>query len=83
MDIKLELNEATMPLAQLETLIQILAQQKATISLLSDKHSKTVDESDNLYKDVMTEVDEYYQKIYENLFAKYSTVNPIDILPNK
>ena len=83
MDIKLELNEATMPLAQLETLIQILAHQKATISLLCDNHSKTVDESDNLYKDVMTEVDEYYQKIYENLFAKYSTVNPNDILPKK
>lgn len=83
MDIKLKLTDDTMPLAQLDTLIQILAHQKATISLLCDKHSKTVDESDNLYKDVMTEVDEYYQKIYENLFAKYSTVNPNDILPNK
>ena len=83
MDIKLKLTDDTMPLAQLDTLIQILAHQKATIPLLCDKHSKTVDESDNLYKDLMTEVDEYYQKIYENLFAKYSTVNPNDILPNK
>ena len=79
MDIKLELNDTTMPLAQLETLIQIFAHQKATISLLCDKHSKTTDESDFLYKDVMKECDVYYKEIYENLFAKFSTVNPKDL----
>ena len=83
MNIKLELNDDSMPIAQIQTLMQILAHQKATISLLCDKHSKTTEESVLLYEDVMIEADEYYQKIYENLYAKYSTVNPNDILPNK
>jgi hypothetical protein len=83
MEIKLVLDDSSMPLAQLETLIQILAHQKATISLLCDKHSKTVEESDRLYRDVMGESDEQYKKIYEDLFARHSKINPDDLLPPK
>jgi len=83
MDIKLKLTEYTMPLAQLDTLIKILAHQKATISILCDKYTNSNEESDELFENVMRGADDYYQQIYENLFAKYSTVNPDDILPNK
>ena len=83
MNIKLKLNDDTMPLAQIDTLIDILAHQKALISLLCDKHTSTNEESDELFKSVMNDVSGYYQKVYDNLFAKYSTVNPGDLLPNK
>lgn len=83
MDIKLQLNDDTMPLAQLETLIKILAHQKATLSFLCDNKSKTIEEADALFAGVIAETDIFYQEVYENLFAKYSTVNPNDILPNK
>lgn len=83
MDVKLKLTDDTMPLAQLDTLIKILAHQKATISILCDKYTHSDTESDELFENVMRGADDYYQQIYENLFAKYSTVNPNDILPNK
>ncbi len=83
MEIKLSIRGEDMPVAQLQTLMKILAHQKALISLMCDKNSKTVEESDDLYKSVMSEADEYYQKVYEDLFAKYSIVDPKDILPDR
>ncbi|MBS3915662.1 MAG: hypothetical protein KG003_14300 [Bacteroidetes bacterium] len=83
MNIKLKLTEETMPLAQLDTLIKILAHQKATISILCDKYTNSNEESDELFENVMRGADEYYQQVYEHIFAKYSSVNPDDFLPNK
>jgi hypothetical protein len=83
MDIKLKLTEDTMPLAQLETLMQILAHQKATISLLCDKYAKTDDEADELYREVISDADSYYKQIYQNLYVRHSNVDPDDILPKK
>lgn len=81
MNIKLHLTDDTMPLAQLDTLIKILAHQKATLSFLCDNKSKSIEEADALFAGAIAQTDIFYQEIYEHLFLKYSTVDPNDLLP--
>ena len=61
--------------AQLELLIKILGTNQAIISLLCDKHSKTVDESDELFKDVQREASEYGLKILQDLYARKGKID--------
>ena len=83
MENKLKLNEDTMPLAQLEVLIKILAHQKATISILCDKFTDSEIQSNELFEAVLHEAGVYFQQVYDDLFAKYSSLTLKDILPKK
>jgi len=81
MEIKLELNDITMPLAQLDTLINVLAHQKEILAFLCDNKATTIEEADSLYADAIARTERHYDEIYQNLYVKYSSVNPDDLLP--
>ena len=83
MDIKLEIYGNEMQAAQLELLIKILAHQKATISLLCDKLSKSEQEADELISLVNDECVQMAETIRLSLYERRGHINPDDILPNK
>lgn len=83
MNIKLELNDNTMPIAQLDLLIEILANQKVIMSYLAKINSSTDEEYDTNHEKLGEASSRVYSEIYQDLYVKYKSVNLNDILPNK
>ena len=83
MDIPLKLEGDEFFSAQLEILIKLLSLQKATISLLCDKHSKTQDESDELYRSVVDEANVYAQQILHDLYERRGNIDLNDVLGDR
>lgn len=66
----------------LELSIKILSHQKALISLICDKYSTDEISADELYRDVMDDTNDYFQKILDDIYARRGYIDPKDILPS-
>ena len=69
--------------ALLEMNIKILASNLAMISLICDKNSSTVEESNNLFKDVQMESAEYALEILRDLYARKGKIDVSGIIDKK
>jgi hypothetical protein len=83
MDIALELEGQELYSAQIELLIKILAIQKATVSFVCDKFSKTENESDEYYNSVMDDANQYGRQIFSDLYERRGKINLDDVLGKK
>lgn len=69
--------------AQLELLIKILATNKAIGSFLSDKFSKTQNESDELYKSFVEDSNHFADEILKDLYERGGNIDLNDLLSRK
>ena len=83
MDIDLKLEGEDLFSAQLQLLINILATQNATASMLCDKLTQSDEESDALYRSFQDEVKTNAKQILQNLYEQRGKIDLNDILGNE